>query len=124
MHTSLCLKCRLWGRCLRLKFTELNYRLILKNDPRIPFISTLNHQPLCLGNSLLDLFATTLSIIRNSTMKKPTTPEQHQKKMAKIKQQVDKKIAAADEERIPIRSGIRGEEEHSADQSVRRIRHA
>ena len=32
-------------------------------------------------------------------MKKPTTPEQHKKKMAKIKQQVDKKIAAAEEER-------------------------
>lgn len=31
-------------------------------------------------------------------MKKPTTPEQHQEKMAKIKQQIDKKIAAADKE--------------------------
>lgn len=31
-------------------------------------------------------------------MKKPTTPEQHQQKMAKIKQQIDKKIAAADKE--------------------------
>ncbi len=31
-------------------------------------------------------------------MKKPVTPEQHQKRMEKVKQQIDKKIAAADKQ--------------------------
>jgi cob(I)alamin adenosyltransferase len=33
-----------------------------------------------------------------ATMKKPASPEQHQQRMAKIKQQIDKKIAAADKQ--------------------------